>query len=1103
MWNTVRIFISSTFKDMDVERDALKNIVLPQLNHYFAPMRYQIEMVDLRHSIETDKEESAEQREKIIFNICMDEIESCKPFFLGLVGHRYGWIPDKQQMLPPSIYDTLPDDFPIGRQHLSVTVFEFLNGIFNPQANFDRTNTLVLLRDAASYEGIGETRLRDYVDTGDNRRYVGLLRDYLATHRHDYRLTRYTLKLQQATSEHVLRWSEAVCQQLQRQLSAYINARQEATTETLRQEEAYVNGMTRHFAGREADISALMDILHTRHVAHVNQHEDGLGQSALLCRLYELLRHDPERLCLFHAVEAYPDGNDFSIVLYDWCWLMCRELGEGWEALEERKGNLSQLDKLFQQLMERIRVERHKTVTICLDDPQRARGSLRLRYAFVDVVLTERMPAEYDRDMGNYVLKPLTPADRALVARDLRSRPKKALLEKANSGNVKWLTLATAIANSLNRLDYLEIRNHDDGDQEDSIDDYLIRLIAGMPDDYTALQDYWITRLEDILGKETVSRYLFLVGLCNGLTDEDLGQLMGKRLMEVVLIRQTIGRDIVREEGKGSYVLPREMKRRYQTMIRTTDTDELRRINGYVLSLPHEGSTWQQNALLTSLVALNRETVVALLSEPDLMYDGSKPSLAFRGLSSLIACNAQLFHDCLAYLLKETDPDVALYNGLVKWLDVAAANNEQEIIVSLCHIIFERLYDEAMASDIDNQLGLSLVRVINRMNGAVVLIDDAERGHAWWLKWIGQELALARRYYQNTDAWNKMMFALLLDKEQGIPMNKPKERWDFLNDSFLPMLNQQFDFVEDKELANLGMLLADVAILGARYEQEFNTGDFATLTLSVFRSVYEKSVGTIDEQFALGQWMEHALYMLQLRYHLDDKQWGEVFSGVLQVYDVAIDQLEKELLTDRNKALLAHLISDITFLIAPADAQKAMGIADHFFVLLLRRVYDTEVTRKLSEDSMAAARHGAYIHVCDDLCRHVGNVNGEVSLGDVTYAWGYMARLRIILAFGRKGELTSLFPIEPSREIRTLGSLQELRNGNIWERALDVCFLLTEFHFLLLQVQRSNGYPYPQHAKQLLEGLELWWNEGQVLYRNYDVSIASWMEQLKKEVGEL
>ena len=216
MWNTVRIFISSTFKDMDVERDALKNIVLPQLNHYFAPMRYQIEMVDLRHSIETDKEESAEQREKIIFNICMDEIESCKPFFLGLVGHRYGWIPDKQQMLPPSIYDTLPDDFPIGRQHLSVTVFEFLNGIFNPQANFDRTNTLVLLRDDASYEGIGETRLRDYVDTGDNRRYVGLLRDYLAAHRHDYRLTRYTLKLQQATSEHVLRWSEAVCQQLQR-----------------------------------------------------------------------------------------------------------------------------------------------------------------------------------------------------------------------------------------------------------------------------------------------------------------------------------------------------------------------------------------------------------------------------------------------------------------------------------------------------------------------------------------------------------------------------------------------------------------------------------------------------------------------------------------------------------------------------------------------------------------------------------------------------------------------------------------------------------------------------------------------------------------------
>lgn len=29
MWNTVRIFISSTFKDMDVERDALKTSFCP------------------------------------------------------------------------------------------------------------------------------------------------------------------------------------------------------------------------------------------------------------------------------------------------------------------------------------------------------------------------------------------------------------------------------------------------------------------------------------------------------------------------------------------------------------------------------------------------------------------------------------------------------------------------------------------------------------------------------------------------------------------------------------------------------------------------------------------------------------------------------------------------------------------------------------------------------------------------------------------------------------------------------------------------------------------------------------------------------------------
>lgn len=73
-WKTIKIFVSSTFKDMDVERDALRNIVLPRLNEHFAPHKRNIQIIDLRHSVETDSRQTADERERCVFNICMDEI---------------------------------------------------------------------------------------------------------------------------------------------------------------------------------------------------------------------------------------------------------------------------------------------------------------------------------------------------------------------------------------------------------------------------------------------------------------------------------------------------------------------------------------------------------------------------------------------------------------------------------------------------------------------------------------------------------------------------------------------------------------------------------------------------------------------------------------------------------------------------------------------------------------------------------------------------------------------------------------------------------------------------------------------------------------------
>src|SRR5688500_11445018 len=89
-WPTVRVFISSTFRDMHAERDHLVRVVFPELAQRMAARRVHLRPVDLRWGV-LDEEDSLE--------VCLDVIEECRPFFLGLLGERYGTV------LPPASID--------------------------------------------------------------------------------------------------------------------------------------------------------------------------------------------------------------------------------------------------------------------------------------------------------------------------------------------------------------------------------------------------------------------------------------------------------------------------------------------------------------------------------------------------------------------------------------------------------------------------------------------------------------------------------------------------------------------------------------------------------------------------------------------------------------------------------------------------------------------------------------------------------------------------------------------------------------------------------------------------------------------------------------
>lgn len=89
----IRVFISSTFEDMKDERDYLIKKVFPEMRQMAAERDVTFIDVDLRWGI---TEEQAKKGK--VIDICFNEIDKSIPFFIGIVGNRYGWCPEDKDV---------------------------------------------------------------------------------------------------------------------------------------------------------------------------------------------------------------------------------------------------------------------------------------------------------------------------------------------------------------------------------------------------------------------------------------------------------------------------------------------------------------------------------------------------------------------------------------------------------------------------------------------------------------------------------------------------------------------------------------------------------------------------------------------------------------------------------------------------------------------------------------------------------------------------------------------------------------------------------------------------------------------------------------------
>lgn len=132
----IRIFISSTFADMGRERKYFNTVIVPQLNRLCAGRGISFFSVDLRWGITQE-----DQINGNVVPICLREIDNCRPFFIGILGQRYGSILNDMSFSSGSSIPWLKDM--LGK---SVTEIEMYYGVLQNQSGQGLPDCLFLFQ---------------------------------------------------------------------------------------------------------------------------------------------------------------------------------------------------------------------------------------------------------------------------------------------------------------------------------------------------------------------------------------------------------------------------------------------------------------------------------------------------------------------------------------------------------------------------------------------------------------------------------------------------------------------------------------------------------------------------------------------------------------------------------------------------------------------------------------------------------------------------------------------------------------------------------------------------------------------------------------------
>lgn len=341
--HSVCIFVSSTFIDMEVERDIINNEILNQLRDDFGDMNVDIYFVDLRWGINTIDVDNAKRRNEKILKVCMSEIDRCHPYFIGLFGKRYGWTPDDELLYScffKNDIDKCRNFFSTDK--LSITALETYHALVQKDLNLDRC--FICQRNESIYSNIPTNIRNNYIDLEHEqelKNFQNRIISYFSEKEKSTHLISYSgeWKGKRFVPETTFYNSlykglyDAIKQDIQRETSFNNEIERENYYQEL-----FVNRTASGTIVRHDQIKEIEQLLHKENgiILHA---PSGQGKSTFLCQLYNHLIEDEQFEVLFYSAAASSNSTSMITLIESLAYRIANLIDEEYEIIGKNYSN--------------------------------------------------------------------------------------------------------------------------------------------------------------------------------------------------------------------------------------------------------------------------------------------------------------------------------------------------------------------------------------------------------------------------------------------------------------------------------------------------------------------------------------------------------------------------------------------------------------------------------------------------------------------------------------------------------------------------------------------------------------------------------------------